>query len=407
MAITITAVPSANLHTLSDNPMMFYMSSTNVTQENFSLIVKVYAGGSLYSTHQIFPKPNNTMSFDASGIARAVCAVLLRRTVLPTTPANFWFTLPNQPTQIYITAQERYGVNPELQGSIVTSNTVHCWKGRLKELQFTLWNGLLTRYQSEQTSRGLMLTDFPRNDRRIVTVNEPFYLGTYVRNPTDTETGYNCYRLTFYNSSNSIITTKQVRIGNALIDNGLYMPDLSLGHLVASGLITQTQADDTYLLRIGMAYIVTSVSQSSLGEFMNVYPFRGCNFGQTIYFLNRYGQFDSFPFIKRTISSTGVKGASAETYNDTLSVTVDGEYDYIRIAENRIKLKTDWLSQGVYNWLRRELIESPYILTYIDGVLCRCKVMASTSEQKQHELDIMFDFEVDLQVSLKDYSMVV
>jgi hypothetical protein len=403
MAITITVVPAANLHTLSDNPMMFYMTSTNVAQVNFSIILKVYVDGGIYSTHQVFPRPDDTISFDASGIAKAVCPVLLRRTVQPTTPVDFWFTTPNYVRDIYITAQERYGTIPTLQGSVVTSNTVRCWKGRLKELQFTTWNGLLTRFQSEQPTRGKMLTDYPRNERRLVLSDEPFYLGIYARNPNSG--GYNCYRITFFNNAGGVITAKQVRIENTIGDHANYMPDLSLSHLVSSGLITQGEADTTKFYRISVAWI--DVGQTLLGEFMDVYKFTGCNFGQTIYFLNRYGQFESFPFIKRTISSTGVKGASVDTYNDTLNAQEDGEFDYIRIAENRIKLKTDWLTEGVYNWLRRELVESPYILTEIDGVLSRCKVMASSTNQQQHALDIMFDFEVDLQVSLKDYSAVV
>lgn len=408
MAITITAVPSANLHTLSDNPMMFYFSSTNSTEPNFSLIVKVYTNGGLYSTHQIFKKPDGTMAFDASGIARAVCSVIPRLTVIssvvPNTP---YITTAEQPTQLYVTAQERYGTVPILQGSIVTSNTVRCWKGRLKELQWTTWNGLLTRYQSEQTTRGLMLTDFSRTERRYVLADEPFYLGVYARNPNDIMTGGNFYRLTFFDTTSTLITTKTVYINNSLEDNGLYQPDLSLAHLVSVGAITQTQADDTMFYRIGVAYIVFSLSQTSLGEFMEVWVFRGCNFGQNIYFLNRYGMMDSFPFTKRTITSTMVKGASAETYKESLDVTTDGEYDYLRIAENKMKLKTDWLTQGVYNWLRRDLVESPYVLTYVDGVLCRCKVTNSSTMQMQHDLDIMFDMEVELQISLKDYSSVV
>lgn len=403
MAITITAVPSANLHTLSDNPMMFYMSSTNVAQVNFSIILKVYVDEGLYSTHQVFPKPDNTLSFDASGIAKAVCPVLLRRTVLPTSPINFWFTTPNYVRQIYITAQERYGSTPTLQGSVVTSNTVNTWKARLKELQYTTWNGLLTRFQSEQPTRGKMLTDYPRTSRREILTDSPFYLGIYARNSSSG--GYNCYRITFFNSGGGVVATKQIRIENTITDNANYMPDLSLSHLVSSGLITQGESDSTSFYRIGVAWIDSGAT--ALGEFMDVYKFTGCNFGQTIYFLNRYGQFDSFPFIKRTISSTGVKGASVDTYNETLNAQEDGEFDYIRIAENKIRLKTDWLSEDVYNWLRRELVESPYILTEIDGVLSRCKVASSTTNQQQHSLNIMFDFEVELQVSLKDYSAVV
>jgi len=405
MAITIAAVPASNLHTLSDNPMVFNMTSNNTSQPNFSIIVKVYVDGSIYSTHQVFPKQNNTISFDASGIAKAAAQVLKRTIVGVTTPVNFWFAPANYPTLIYITAQERYGEVPQLEGSIVTSNTVSCWKGRLKMLQFQSWNGTTTRFQSAQPTRGKMLTDFPRNDRRVVLLNEPFYLGIYARNPQDIETEYNCYRLTFFNSVGGVVTTKQVRIETTIGENANYMPDLSLNHLVTVGLITQGQADDTARLRIGVANIGTGAT--ALGEFMDVIPFRDCNFGQTIYFLNRYGQFDSYPFIKRTISATSIKAAGVETYNNTLDVTEDGGYDYIRIAENRITLKTEYLTQGVYNWLRRELLESPYILTYIDGVLCRCKVINSSSEQRQHELDIMFDFEVDLQVSLKDISAVI
>jgi len=405
VAITIAAVPASNLHTLSDNPMVFNMTSTNTAQPNFSIIVKVYVDGSIYSTHQVFPKQNNTISFDASGIAKAAAQVLQRRTVLPTTPVNFWFTLPNLPTAIYVTAQERYGEQPELQGSVVTSNTVNCWKGRLKTLQFQSWNGTTTRFQSAQPTRGKMLTDFPRNEKRLFLPDEPFYLGIYARNPQDTDNEFSVYRLTFFNSVGGQVTAKNVRIGTTIGDNANYMPNLTLSHLVSSELITQEQADQTYRMRIAVANVSTGIT--SLGEFMDVHPFRGCNFGQTIYFLNRYGQFDSFPFIKRTVSNTSTKGASAETYGDTLDATRDGEYDYIRIAEIRINLKTDWLTEGVYNWLRRELIESPYILTYIDDLLCRCKVVDSSSRQRQHDLDIMFDFEVDLQVSLRDVSAVV
>ena len=172
------------------------------------------------------------------------------------------------------------------------------------------------------------------------------------------------------------------------------------------------------LITSSIAYYTVQIFESTptaISELLTFTLQTACRY--TVYrlhFLNELGGFDSFNFMARSQKSRKTKRLSytkSETVVDatdgiTYSHEDIGSMDYHSHSKDLIKLKSEYLTDTEYLWLR-ELIDSPNILwetTDSTGttVFYPVKMLTNNWEQKENTIDNLFQLEVNVQVSLEN-----
>lgn len=128
-----------------------------------------------------------------------------------------------------------------------------------------------------------------------------------------------------------------------------------------------------------------------------------------VQFLNKLGSFDYFNFKSRNELSTEVKRKTytrAETIIETDGISYsnkdNGESDYYVQYQDKIKLKSDYLTAAQYTWLK-ELVTSPQVyLEYTNSVGSKDfkPVFVTTTNWTEKVLDIDKLFQLELEIKL-------
>jgi hypothetical protein len=130
-----------------------------------------------------------------------------------------------------------------------------------------------------------------------------------------------------------------------------------------------------------------------------------------LHFLNAYGGFDSFNFGKVSHQEVdiekkqykGLVGALTSLSSWSYSLKDRGDRQYYIKTKDTLKLKTDWLSDSEYQWLR-ELIESPEI--YLDDATYGLVSVTCANNRYDYKTvlnDKLFQLEIEIKYSFDNY----
>jgi hypothetical protein len=382
MAVTIYDEPQAIAP--AGNPLVFTFSSDQTAQENFSFIVELYIDSTLVLTQQVFRQFNSLSRIDVS---QAVEAYI--RNTIPTT--NLELDATDSMVSYAIIVYEKYG-NPPITQASDTSTTLKAFNGSLEYEDWINFNYKI--YDPNQTQDASFLTFFPLTSKRLVGMDENFYLAFF----------------------------EQTAVASC--DLNIYLLDIS-GNTIATDFITLT-ATDFYILNVGPQVIIDNTTITQI-DFDTCYRYeisvsvQGVSFVGpiTIYmdlacqryepyrlhWLNKLGCWDSFTFgLVSTQSATvqsfayqrdpGVWSGNSYTY----PLYSGQKVNYAKTKNKQLVLNSDWISEEVQNWLVESLYDSPIVyLEQTNGTEFEpVKVTNSTYQLKTRRRDGLLQEQVTI-----------
>ena len=330
MAVTINSSPQ--LFTPSDNPIIWSFSSNATANTNFSYLVEVYVSGSLTGTHQVYPEVGIYSHIDVSDIVKPMIGTpdINQLTILGDALNN---------REVYIIVKEYYGTTPTVH-STATSSTINVWKARLDNKEFSNFDytdyvGNGAKFLTDMSNTSLVregnnyLVNFLCNYPYYVTIKLYNSSGTLL----DTITEFSAYKVT------------QINLNTTVLDSAF-------------------TATTEYI-----EYYVTDVATDLLqSEIKRVYINRTCQNGFPLYWINKYGSFDTFDFSFNAIYSSEI---TSKTYEKqfgewvgnvyTLDASNSGVLSYFKSANDSIQLVSNYIDQATQNWLVSTCYLSPVV----------------------------------------------
>ena len=345
MAITIHDQPQ--LIAPASNPLVFTFSSTETAQDNFSFIVEVFVDSTMILTQQVFRQFNALSRIDVSGAIETYI-----RNTIPTT--NLELDATDSMVTYAIIVYEKYG-DPAITQASATSTTLKAFNG---SLEYEDWiNFDYAIYDPNQTQDAFFLTFFPLTSKRLVGMDENFYLAFF----------------------------EQTAVASC--DLNIYLLDIS-GNTIATDFITLT-ATDFYILNVGPQVIIdnTSITQidfdtcyryeisvsvqgvSFVGP-INIYMDLACQRYEPyrLHWLNKLGCWDSFTF---GLVSTNTASLDSFDYERDPGVWSGNSYtyplysgqkiNYTKRKNKQLSLNSDFITPEIQNWLVTSLYDSPVV----------------------------------------------
>ena len=345
MAITIHDQPQ--LIAPASNPLVFTFSSDETAQDNFSFIVEVFVDSTMILTQQVFRQFNALSRIDVSGAIETYI-----RNTIPTT--NLELDATDSMVTYAIIVYEKYG-DPAIIQASATSTTLKAFNG---SLEYEDWiNFDYAIYDPNQTQDALFLTFFPLTSKRLVGMDENFYLAFF----------------------------EQTAVASC--DLNIYLLDIS-GNTIATDFITLTTTD-FYILNVGPQVIIdnTSITQidfdtcyryeisvsvqgvSFVGP-INIYMDLACQRYEPyrLHWLNKLGCWDSFTF---GLVSTNTASLDSFDYERDPGVWSGNSYtyplysgqkiNYTKRKNKQLSLNSDFITPEIQNWLVTSLYDSPVV----------------------------------------------
>lgn len=338
------------------NDVEWVFSSTNAGQPNFSFIVELYIEGGLHSTHEVYPEVGSTAKFNISTIGRAVVTSNIPNQVNLTSELLVDYTWS-------IIIYEKYGTPPVIYlGTSTPSNSFNFLNGSLRYNElYPQWSPL--DYDIENVRGELFLTDFPRNRKEFIRFDESKFLSII------NSDGNACtVEIKLYDITNTLIAS------TTYAANSLATPMLSVGPSRLEASTSLTAANFTncyyYTVRIYQTAIPTKTSEA-----YRLYYDQECTRYdlQRVFWLNKYGAWDSFTFKLLSEESTETVSnlysrSTGQWVGDVYShsLATGQQMTLSKVSTDKLVLNSDWIHEDVQNWLVRELYESPRVYLHLN-----------------------------------------
>jgi hypothetical protein len=345
MAVTIYDQPQ--LVAPAGNPLVFTFSSDETAQPNFSFIVEIYVMGQLRLTQEVFRQFNTLGRIDISEVIQSVIANPIISTDIETP-----FDMQTYSISVY----EKYGEPPIVAiGSRENSSGLLPFNGSLEYPEWRDFN--YEDYDLNFTNEAPFLTYFPRSKKAFCGNDENFYLGYLNSYDTSLE-----MIVVLKDITGSVIVSDSYSLGG----DGYNIINVGPQVIIDNTVITQNDFDSCYYYEIFMRDIGITIET----ETFNIYMDTECKRYETyrLHWLNKFGSFDSFTF---ALVSTESATVQAFDYQRDPGVWDGTSYTYplysgqkIHYAKTKSKnliLNSDWISEGVQNWLVNSLFDSPLV----------------------------------------------
>jgi hypothetical protein len=386
MAVTILQNPQP--YTPSDNPVTWVFSSNQTAQANFSFIIEVYVNAVLIGRYLRFPEvDSDTCHFDLNeeNIGRIRCGK-------PIIDATTAYQDAGNTCTVYIKVIERYGT-PATEHTPETSGSVVLFKASLSDSDFADFT-----YSDYTFGAGsLFLTNFPRTERYYCGISENNYLMFLNGGGAGIDVV-----VELFNSSGVSITSDAYATG---LTSQCIILNVSPTKIIANSLITSGDFATCEYYKVSMTdYLYTT-------EEFTIYVDRSCDNYDTkrLHFLSSLGAMESFSFTMANNTSRqiihngyekqwgGYNASNAYVYSNSQG----REVDFLTTSTGSMVVRTDFMEQGIQNWLVRELYESPYVLlsTGIASDLKRVKVLNTGYELKDIRQGQLISEEVTINTS--------
>ena len=345
MAVTIYDEPQ--LIAPAGNPLVFTFSSNQTAQPNFSFVVEVYIDGTLRLTQEVFRQFNTLGRIDVSEAVQSA----IRN---PEITTDLEFDATNSMVSYFIVVYEKYGTTPIIQASD-QSTTLKAFNGALEYPQWRVWDYEI--YDPNLTQNAVFLTNFPTTSRALCGMDENIYVGYFEQTASAPVLLY----VQLDDIQDNLIASDYINLTSVEFN----MLNVGPQVIIANSSITQNDFDNCY--RYYVQVDVTGVS--AVGPFI-IYMDLDCKRYETrrLHWLNKLGSWDSFTF---ALVSTESATVQAFDYQRDPGVWDGTSYTYplysgqkIHFAKTKSKqlvLNSDWISQGVQNWLVESLFDSPLV----------------------------------------------
>lgn len=395
MAITIQQSPS--LVAPAFNELFFLLTTTNSGQPNFKFICYVKnSSGTVIAKVKKPCEPSTTKAFFDVGRIIEQYVSYDFSLASPTIQA-----CANSYTTFTCEFAEEYGTTPAEQTVSATSSTHYIWNAALPAREMANYSSetyliaplIYGRFLTESTipttlnTKGFIycLHDLGNYSNTIV-VTAKNSAGTTIQTSTIT-----------YTPSPLNYTTRMQRLPSHPITlNSLANGSISK---TSSGLDIIPSTTAMYTISWGAATMTFKVQTAS------------CNNSISVYWLNKYGGFDSFVFDGRNLKSHDI---TKKTYTKErafisgssvdIATSNAGSVQHYTSIQDKIKLNSGrWLMDYESTYLQ-SLFTSPVVFAEISGSLYRVNVLNNSFEEKLNNFDDLVSYEFDIQFSIDNRS---
>lgn len=413
MALTLKTQPATYMPAY--NPIEYSFTSTNTAQPNFKYTFKLYIDGVLKDTWRVAPHANNNEG--RIDVSRAI-AKFIKEDIQPFDTTSMFSYAQETPIQKYrVDAVEYYGTTPlEDDETIITGGDKYAWSGSFEHHDwvnqineaspFNTWLMNTTNGTSAE-----FLTTYKSPD---VSINDFGWLSCMSDAPTDID----YVEIKTYGASGLIQTCQ--------VTNPLTMTTVP-ARIVS--VFSAPAALNTYsgAFISGAAPIITSsvtyytiqifkTGGTAMSEAITFTIKEPCRYTQyRVHFLNELGGFDAYNFQARSQQSSTTTRKSynrAKDYFDgTGNIVYDhqrnGNQDYYIKNRDKIKLRSDYLTEAEEDWLK-ELINSPMVfLEFTDAQgnqnFKPIKVVSNNWVDSEKSIDKLFKLELDVELSNENF----
>ena len=371
MAITVHSNPQD--YTPSDNPVTWVFSSDQTAQPNFVYKCVIIIAGVSNSTHLVFPEVDEYAHFDISQILKSeVNTPLIEQTNVSDDAANY--------ETIALQISESYG-EPPVGGATVSDSGYYAFKGRLDDYDFIDY--LESNYY--------WITDFPSTEQYKVGYNEELRL--QVKNDGTAPT----ITITLKDVNGSTIASDTEVLDS---NNRISQLNLKPSFLVANTTLTQANFDSAYTMELSTSDIGKGVRTFYVDNECELYDNR------RFLFLSKIGSLEAFTFSKLSRQTTTGQG---KNYTRQFGEWVGQDFqynkstgrniNYINEAQDSLLCNSDWIAEGVQNWLVKNLNESPMVFLQDGDDLRRVVVTSKGHTEKKRVNDMLFNEVLEVEYS--------
>jgi len=389
MAITIHTSPVSYIP--SDNPVIYTFSSNQTAEDNFVYLVQVYINDVLAANEFVSPDNGIYGRIDVSNYTSNACQTPTINSSIVSDAANY--------CNVRITVFERYGTPPSNELSASTTN-INAFKAKMQDDDFIDWiGGGYIQYVKGTFFN--FLTNHPDNlsvrqegeQQRLMLINNltNISIQIYLYDENGDEVNNDIYASGIGSAFNiSILNVDPTTI---IANTGLTTGDFT--------------ASSYYTVRL-------FVSDSGFGILRRIDIDRSIVYStyQRIHYLSNWGAIESFTLglISResgTVESFGYKQGFGQWSGNAFIFTKDRgrDIDYAKTVDKKLRLTSDWIGQGLQNFLCDNLYPSPLVYQEVGALMVRRRMSSKTYDKKIHENDMIFLEEIML--DLPSYNSMV
>lgn len=300
--------------------------------------------------------------------------------------------------------------------AVVTTGLKYAWSASFEEHDWIEQMNETTPFNTWlcNTANGTdasFLTNYPNKDVQLLDVGWTYLL-------TDTPADIDRMEVITYDSTGAVISTFEITnpVPHAVVYEDLLRvatAPASLNSIIPAQFISGAQPVITSAVAYYTIQVQNNLSASS-SELITMTMQKECRYDTyRIHFLNKLGGFDAYNFTLRSQPTRETKRKSYTKSDNNLDVNGirydhkdNGAVDYYVSSRDKIKLRSDYLTQEENEWLK-ELIDSPtaYLeFTKIKGGKDFKSIRITTSKwsQKITSIDKLFRLDIDIDLGLEN-----
>ena len=412
MAVTIVQTPDK--FTPSDNPIVYAfkqpLSISGNTKYNVSFVVKTFVNGAEIGTFEIFPELSTSDHYGKIDLSDKVRGYIPNHPVNNTTASPTFLYDTQNYVETYITIQEKYSIDPNVdpttQVSATTSGVTIPFKGSLSRSEFAVWDhseykkgGLSKQFLTTRSyTSAYGVTSYTATEKKGYTT----ILSYFDNSDLDTPTNY--YVKFIYQIPSGNVT--QTTTFTSSYQGAVSAIRFNLQEQLDLGNITQSTYDNC----TGVIIALQDLSNVGRMGLYTIYFSDVCfDKGANLLWLNKYGSYDNYRFTYNSRISAKIESKSFSkrqgewnAANNTYSVNNNtfGKIDYLKTITKQLELSSDWLTEDEQAYVVN-LYESP--LVYInEGTEVENVVITNSAYQlKQSEHDELFNEIVNIEFTDK------
>jgi hypothetical protein len=389
MALTVTGLTDSKFYP-ANNPMLYTLSSTNTSQQNFRYIADIYINGSAdYNRIEVVAHPTYSSGVvDISGIVQSFL----------TSNANDNTTTFKQCADhvcsYVVQFGEQYGASsgvttyPDL-----TSKTAYAFNGVFNPIDYLSYNPNIW-VLSDANSQ--WLTDCPR-----IEVTETDKLNIGFLNLTTNEGKY--LEVSSYEADGSFADTVTIlNPYNTISANGDRSIDVNVGYAWLNSLVTGDLSSGIapFLVSPG-SYTIRMLDSASAvsSETLTIYIVDQCTKNNPVRFkfMNNYGKYDYFTFLGASKKNTDIKrnNYKSDSYKWSTSGYLGnsknrGNTQFETKLDDTINVQSDWITQAQSIWLE-QLLTSPDVYVYEGSNLVAVNIIDSNYATRYEASEQLFN----------------
>lgn len=392
MALTATGVATGSFNPAC-NPIIYTLSSTNTTEQNFRYIADVYVNGSPdYTRIEVVANPTYSSGVvDISGIVQSFLSGKSEE------PASTFNTNDNHLCSYVVQFGEQYGASSGITTyPDITSKSACAYNAAFDPIEFLSYN------QNDWIaidSGSNFLTDNPRFD---VTILDPVQV-TFLNNALDNA---KYLEISSYEADGSFADTVRIlNPYNSVSANNQRSIILNVGFDWLDSLVTAdfVSGSAPFMLSDG-SYTVKLLDSAfaDASETLTFYLVTQCSKSTPIRFkfMNKYGAYDHFTFTGANKKNTEIKKNVFKSNNYTWSSSgystnsrARGRTQFETTLNDVVTVVSDWLTEDQSTWLE-QLVASPDVYVYEGSNLIAVEIVDSRYEPKQESIDQLFNLTV-------------